>query len=305
MGPLLRALPVADCDAAATARAEATVLKKQAPLGLTRIRRSPLSPPGLCLLSPAASSPGRPYPHRHTGLEHGPQVATVAQHPAGRAVPGARGAVRLVLCDVLRGPHLRAAHLARMGRCDDAGAVDGTAASLWPHDADVAAAWLIFAAVLSPLLLPMVREARLRLWCPTPTEPGTLSRSAGLRDPPGIPSLVGELGARSDKAFTSGISEHPVFVGFTALVLAGLGLGASLGRSQTAAGRPGSRAVHIPPGYLAAGAGGLLRAGPGAPPARHGRLRCCRAGASLALPYAWWSGTSPLWRSPAPSVALM
>jgi hypothetical protein len=90
----------------------------------------------------------------------------------------------------------------------------------------VAGVWLIWAAALSPLLVPMVREARAsRFMVPDPAQSRILSADLlAFVTPQEFHPLWGWWAQARAKSFTSTVSEHSVFVGFTALVLAVLGL---------------------------------------------------------------------------------
>lgn len=89
------------------------------------------------------------------------------------------------------------------------------------------AAGLLFALVLSPLWLPMVREARATSFMvPLRSEAVRLSADLlGFFTPQGFHPLWGQAVRRwADRTFTSSFSEYSVFAGFTPLFLAGVGV---------------------------------------------------------------------------------
>ena len=92
--------------------------------------------------------------------------------------------------------------------------------------AAIAAIWLLWAVVLSPVLAPMLREAgQSRFMVPDPTQSRTLSADLlAFVTPQEFHPLWGKWARLFGKAFTASASEHQVFAGFTVLVLAALGV---------------------------------------------------------------------------------
>ncbi len=86
--------------------------------------------------------------------------------------------------------------------------------------------WLLAAVVLSPLLVPMVREARATDYMvPDPAQSRILSADLlAFITPQGFHPLWGEWARQASAAFTATISEYTVFAGFTVLALAVAGL---------------------------------------------------------------------------------
>jgi hypothetical protein len=90
----------------------------------------------------------------------------------------------------------------------------------------VAAIWLATAIVLSPLLVPMVREAQAtKYMVPDPAQSRTLSADLlAYITPQGFHPLWGAWARKASAGFTSTISEYTVFAGYTVLLLAAVGL---------------------------------------------------------------------------------
>lgn len=90
----------------------------------------------------------------------------------------------------------------------------------------IAAIWLAAAIVLSPLLAPMVSEARgSDYMVPDPEQSRTLSADLlAFITPQGFHPLWGEWARSASSNFTSTISEYTVFAGYTVLALAVAGL---------------------------------------------------------------------------------
>ncbi len=99
------------------------------------------------------------------------------------------------------------------------------AASLWRGLRVMAAIWLIWSAMLSPLLWPMVREAsRFRFMVPDPAQSRVLSADLlAFVMPQGFHPLWGEWARAQGQRFPASISEHTVFAGYVTLALAALG----------------------------------------------------------------------------------
>jgi hypothetical protein len=102
----------------------------------------------------------------------------------------------------------------------------------WGTVAAIAAVWLMFALIVSPVLVPMVREARQsRYMVPDPTQSRLLSADLlAFITPLEFHPVWGAWARAAGKLFSASPSEHQVFVGFSALALAGLGVWAGLKR---------------------------------------------------------------------------
>jgi hypothetical protein len=85
----------------------------------------------------------------------------------------------------------------------------------------LAGVWLAFALILSPLLLPMVREAsQHRFMVPDPEQSRILSADLlAFVTPQEFHPLWGEWARGRAAVFTATVSEHQVFLGFSALIL--------------------------------------------------------------------------------------
>jgi hypothetical protein len=92
--------------------------------------------------------------------------------------------------------------------------------------AGIAAIWLAAVLVLSPLLVPMVREARATDYMvPDPAQSRILSADLlAFITPQGFHPLWGEWARKASAGFTSTISEYTVFAGYAVIVLAIAGL---------------------------------------------------------------------------------
>ncbi len=90
----------------------------------------------------------------------------------------------------------------------------------------VAAIWLVWVVVLSPVLVPMIREAgRSSFMVPDPAQSRTLSADlAAFVTPQEFHPLWGKWAQMRGKVFTASASEHQMFAGFTALALAAVGV---------------------------------------------------------------------------------
>ncbi|MCU0510337.1 MAG: hypothetical protein MUC34_18560, partial [Anaerolineae bacterium] len=94
--------------------------------------------------------------------------------------------------------------------------------------AAIAAVWLLTAVVLSPLLIPMVREAAAASYM-VPEAGQSRTFSADLLafiTPQGFHPLWGEWARNASSRFTATISEYTVFAGYTVLALALVAVGA-------------------------------------------------------------------------------
>ena len=167
--------------------------------------------------------------------------------------------------------------------------------------ASIAAIWLLWAIALSPLLAPMVREARQsRFMVPDPAQSRTLSADLlAFVTPQEFHPLWGQWAQERAQVFIASLSEHSVFVGYTVLALAALGVGASHRRvgKQSAicnlqsryAGR-GQSAIRGP-WLLALLVFFILSLGPVLHVA--GRANLLPGGGEIALPYGWLARVVP------------
>jgi len=146
-------------------------------------------------------------------------------------------------------------------------------------------AWLIFGLALSPLLVPMIREARqFSFMVPGAAQSRTLSADLlAFVTPQEFHPVWGAWAAEQTRGFTSTVSEHQVFAGFTALGLAGLGLWAGRSNARRRTGHP--RRPALGPWPLALLSFFLLALGP----VLHvgGRTALLPGGREISLPYGW------------------
>jgi len=146
-------------------------------------------------------------------------------------------------------------------------------------------AWLIFGLALSPLLAPMIREARqFSFMVPGAAQSRTLSADLlAFVTPQEFHPVWGAWAAEQARGFTSTVSEHQVFAGFTALGLAGLGLWAGRSNARRRTGHP--RRPALGPWPLALLSFFLLALGP----VLHvgGRTALLPGGREISLPYGW------------------
>jgi len=146
-------------------------------------------------------------------------------------------------------------------------------------------AWLIFGLALSPLLVPMIREARqFSFMVPGAAQSRTLSADLlAFVTPQEFHPVWGAWAAEQARGFTSTVSEHQVFAGFTALGLAGLGLWAGRSNARRRTGHP--RRPALGPWPLALLSFFLLALGP----VLHvgGRTALLPGGREISLPYGW------------------
>ncbi len=145
--------------------------------------------------------------------------------------------------------------------------------------AGVAAAWLLFGLVLSPLLVPMLREAGgSRYMVPDPAQSRSLSADLlAYVTPLEFHPLWGGWARSAGQVFSASPSEHQMFVGFSALLLAALGARAGLRRRGKAAGILLWLLVLL--SFFILSLGPVLHVG--------GRSDLLPGGRELALPYAW------------------
>ncbi len=149
----------------------------------------------------------------------------------------------------------------------------------------LALTWGAFGLILSPLLVPMMREAgQSRHMVPDPQHSRILSADLlAFVTPQEFHPLWGAWAREQAQAFTSTVSEHQVFAGFTvlALVLLGLWQGYAGSRRRLA---DGTR-VSPGPWPLVALAFFVLSLGPVLHIA--GRTQLLPGGRELPLPYGW------------------
>ena len=143
----------------------------------------------------------------------------------------------------------------------------------------IVAIWLLWAVLLSPVLLPMLREAgQSRFMVPDPAQSRTLSADLlAFVTPQEFHPLWGEWAQEQGKRFTASLSEHQVFAGFAVLALASLGVWR--GR------KPGRLRAWVGLWLLALLTFVILALGP----VLHigGQTALLPGGGELPLPYAW------------------
>ena len=148
--------------------------------------------------------------------------------------------------------------------------------------AAIVGVWLIWAVVLSPVLLPMLREAgQSRFMVPDPAQSRMLSADLlAFMTPQEFHPLWGKWALEQGKRFTASLSEHQVFAGFAVLALAALGaLRAWCGR------KPGRLRAWVGLWLLALLTFVILALGP----VLHigGQTALLPGGGEIPLPYAW------------------
>lgn len=145
----------------------------------------------------------------------------------------------------------------------------------------VAGIWLLWGVLLSPLLLPMVREARAyRFMVPPPAESRTLSADLlAFVTPQEFHPIWGAWARELGSRFSSTVSEHQVFAGWTALLLAAAGLVVARGT------RPGRGIAGAGPWPLTLLVFFVLSLGP----VLHvgGQTHLLPGGGEIPLPYQW------------------
>ena len=151
--------------------------------------------------------------------------------------------------------------------------------------------WLIWAALLSPLLAPMIREAQQsRFMVPDPAQSRTLSADLlAFVTPQEFHPLWGAWAQAQARAFTASLSEHQVFAGFTVLALAALGMWTGRRRRQAPGGAVQRSAPRIFADrrlwalilavFVLLALGPVLHIG--------GRTDLLPGGREITLPYAW------------------
>jgi len=155
----------------------------------------------------------------------------------------------------------------------------------------VAGICLVWAVAISPLLVPMVREARqYNFMVPNPQESRLYSADLlAFFTPQQFHPLWGDWAAAEAKVFTATVSEYQVFAGFTVLALALLGTFATLRRTA-----PGTKTGAWRSARWGGGIGlwlltliffFLLSLGPVLHIA--GRTALLPDGREIPLPYAW------------------
>ncbi len=115
---------------------------------------------------------------------------------------------------------------AARGRSQQDGAGRPTAGSPYRIVLTVGAVWVALVVLFSPLLVPMVREARrFDFMVPDAEQSRTLSADLlAFVTPQEFHPLWGEWARARGQVFKSTVSEHQVFAGYTVLVLALIGL---------------------------------------------------------------------------------
>ena len=146
----------------------------------------------------------------------------------------------------------------------------------------IAAIWLLWAVLLSPVLIPMLREAgQSRFMVPDPAQSRMLSADLlAFMTPQEFHPLWGKWAQEQGKRFTASLSEHQVFAGFAVLALAALGaLRAWRGR------KPGRLRAWVGLWLLALLTFVILALGP----VLHigGQTALLPGGGEIPLPYAW------------------
>ena len=146
----------------------------------------------------------------------------------------------------------------------------------------IAAIWLLWAVLLSPVLIPMLREAgQSRFMVPDPAQSRMLSADLlAFVTPQEFHPLWGKWAQEQGKRFTASLSEHEVFAGFVVLALAALGaLRAWPGR------KPGRLRPWVGLWLLALLTFVILALGP----VLHigGQTALLPGGGEIPLPYAW------------------
>ena len=143
----------------------------------------------------------------------------------------------------------------------------------------IAAIWLLWAVLLSPVLVPMLREAgQSRFMVPDPAQSRMLSADLlAFVTPQEFHPLWGKWAQEQGKRFTASLSEHQVFAGFAVLALAALG--AWRGR------KPGRLRAWVGLWLLALLIFVILALGP----VLHigGQTALLPGGGEIPLPYAW------------------
>jgi hypothetical protein len=143
----------------------------------------------------------------------------------------------------------------------------------------IAAIWLLWAVLFSPVLIPMLREAgQSRFMVPDPAQSHTLSADLlAFVTPQEFHPLWGDWAQEQGKRFTASLSEHQVFAGFAVLALAALGVWR--GR------KPGRLRAWVGLWLLALLTFVILALGP----VLHigGQTALLPGGGEIPLPYAW------------------
>jgi hypothetical protein len=163
----------------------------------------------------------------------------------------------------------------------------------------LAAIWVLWALVLSPLLVPMVAEAQqYDFMVPDPAQSRTLSADLlAYVLPQEFHPLWGRWAQQQAKVFTATVSEHQVFAGFTVIVLAGIAVGAGLPRpdsrrDKTGRGNPAPTVVRslgfwllVLVVFVVLSLGPVLHIA--------GRTELLPGGGEVPLPYGWLSEIVP------------
>ncbi|MCX6028731.1 MAG: hypothetical protein NT169_05440 [Chloroflexi bacterium] len=153
--------------------------------------------------------------------------------------------------------------------------------------AAVAAVWLLWAIAFSPLLAPMVREARQsRFMVPDPAQSRTLSADLlAFVTPQEFHPLWGKWAQERAKVFAATVSEHSVFIGYTVLALAVLGAWASSRRVGKQSAIRNLRSAIRGPWLIVLLVFIVLALGPVLHIA--GRADLLPGGGEIGLPYGW------------------
>jgi hypothetical protein len=150
----------------------------------------------------------------------------------------------------------------------------------------VAAIWALWAIILSPLLAPMIRDAgQFRFMVPDPIHSRILSADLlAFVTPQEFHPLWGEWAQARAKVFTSTVSEHQVFAGFTVLALALLGGFARLKPPLRAGASLGLWLLALVV-FFVLSLGPVLHIG--------GRTDLLPGGREIVLPYGWLADKIP------------
>jgi hypothetical protein len=143
--------------------------------------------------------------------------------------------------------------------------------------------WTVFAIVLSPLLAPMIREAsQFSFMVPDPGQSRILSADLlAYVTPQEFHPLWGDWARERASVFTSTVSEHQVFAGYTVLALAAVAL------AFAANGRDSARGpwTWVLAGFFILSLGPVLHVG--------GQSQLLPGGGEIPLPYAWLARLIP------------
>jgi hypothetical protein len=168
--------------------------------------------------------------------------------------------------------------------------------------AGLAVTCLFFAAALSPVLVPMIREAtQFRFMVPDPAQSRTFSADLlAFLFPQEFSPLWGAWATAKARVFTATLAEHQVFAGYTVLLLAIVGLvsarhrnaGPAAGVDIASGATPRPARVYLVSFWLLVViVFGILALGP----VLHvgGNANLLPGGRELPLPYGWLARTVP------------